>query len=58
MKQSHLTTPRTMGDCSFLSSGDPLDYENPTMHPSDVIVMWGCGLSLLALVVIVAINWS
>ena len=42
MKDSHTRTPRSLGDCYFKGSADPI--ERPTRKPidPDTVVFWAC----------------
>jgi hypothetical protein len=45
MKNSHLITPRTLGDCSFIASADPIESYRGGYSPS-----WWCWMTCIAIV--------
>lgn len=56
MKPSHFTTPRTLGDCSFIPSADPI--ERPSRSNYDAPFMAWVGLVVVAMLfVMVFMGW-
>lgn len=50
MKQTNLTTPRSMGECCFLPSHDPIEYGDTNMDTQDKIVIVGSILCMVAVI--------
>jgi hypothetical protein len=56
MKPSHFTTPRTLGDCSFIPSADPI--ERPSRSNYDAPFMaWAGGIIVGVLIAMGVAGW-
>ena len=51
MKASHLITPRTMGECQFSPSMDPIEH----YQPRDYSAAWWTVMAIVAVVTIILI---
>lgn len=54
MKPSHFTTPRSMHDCVFIPSADPIERQQRN-DTADAVVLWGCAAALAAVSVILIV---
>ena len=55
MKPTNINTPRSMDECCFIGSG-PIEYGEDKMHTSDLIVLIGSLLSMIAVIVMAIIG--
>lgn len=51
MKASHLTTPRTMGECQFSPSMDPIEHYRSRSYGA----AWWIAMAIVAVVTIILI---
>jgi hypothetical protein len=54
LKPSHFQTPRSLSDCSFTPSADPIERLRSN-DKSDTIVFVACALAAIAAAVILAV---